>query len=282
MYEPSKFYDDRTASSGVETSTSTNIFDHEIVHLTKLRSGPSKHLSKMVNGKSKNLISPVKMLAAREANYLRRSNFSAADSCHLLSRYLPTSGPFMVDQMDSRAYVSQFSGDGSLLVAGFQDSNIRVYNAENGWNLQKDILAKSLRWTITDTSLSPDQRYLVYSSMSPIVHIVNVGSAVTKSLANVTEIHEGLNFSTGVDEDEEDLFGIFSVKFSIDGRELVAGSSDHSIYVYDLVANKCTLRIVAHEDDVNTVCFADESGNLMYSGSDDGFCKRGVCVGLGE
>ena len=61
------------------------------------------------------------------------------------------------------------------------------------------------------------------------------------------EIHEGLNFSTGVDEDEEDLFGIFSVKFSIDGRELVAGSSDHSIYVYDLVANKCTLRIVAHE-----------------------------------
>lgn len=272
MYEPSKFCYDRTAVGGVETSTSSEVFDHEIAHLTKLRSGPSKHLSKMVNGKSKNLISPVKMLAAREANYLRRSKFSSADCCHLLSRYLPSCGPFMVDRMESRAYVSQFSGDGSLLVAGFQDSNIRVYNAENGWSLQKDILAKSLRWTITDTSLSPDQRYLVYSSMSPIVHIVNVGSPVTKSLANVTEIHEGLNFSTEVDEDE-DLFGIFSVKFSMDGRELVAGSSDHCIYVYDLVANKCTLRIVAHEDDVNTVCFADESSNLMYSGSDDSFCK---------
>ncbi|KAJ8427885.1 hypothetical protein Cgig2_007200 [Carnegiea gigantea] len=206
MYEPSKFYYDRDALGGVETSTSSEVFDHEIAHLTKVRSGPSKHLSKMVNGKSKNLISPVKMLAAREANYLRRSKFSSADCCHLLSRYLPSYGPFMVDRMESRAYVSQFSGDGSLLVAGFQDSNIRVYNAENGWNLQKDILAKSLRWTITDTYLSPDQRYLlaftltklgldaqgakVYSSMSPIVHIVNVGSPVTKSLANVTDIFQ--------------------------------------------------------------------------------------------
>lgn len=41
-------------------------------------------------------------------------------------------------------------------------------------------------------------------------------------------------------------FGIFSVKFSTDGRELVAGSSDDSIYVYDLEENKLTLRIPAH------------------------------------
>lgn len=271
----STFRNNTTAASEGGASTSTGMFEHEIAHLTKLRSGPSKHLSKMVNGKDKkDLISPVKMLAAREANYSRRSKFSAADSCYLLSRYLPVTGPYMVDQMESKAYVSQFSGDGSLLIAGYQDSNIRVYNVENGWKVQKDIRAKSLRWTITDTSLSPDQRHLVYSSMSPVVHIVNVGSAVTESLANVTEIHEGLDFSsTGDEEDEDDQFGIFSVKFSTDGRELVAASGDHAIYVYDLVANKRTLRIEAHEDEVNTVCFADESGNLMYSGSDDSFCK---------
>jgi hypothetical protein len=27
------------------------------------------------------------------------------------------------------------------------------------------------------------------------------------------------------------------------------------------------------QSDVNTVCFADETGNLIYSGSDDTFCK---------
>jgi hypothetical protein len=43
----------------------------------------------------------------------------------------------------------------------FQGSYIRIYNVEKGWKVQKNILAKSLRWTVTDTSLSPDQRHLV-------------------------------------------------------------------------------------------------------------------------
>jgi WD repeat-containing protein 23 len=59
----------------------------------------------------------------------------------------------------------------------------------------------------------------------------------------VQEIHEGLDFSA---DDDGRSFGIFSVKFSSDGREVVAGSSDDSIYVYDLEANKLSLRIPAH------------------------------------
>ena len=58
------------------------------------------------------------------------------------------------------------------------------------------------------------------------------------------EIHEGLDFCAH--GDGRDSFGIFSVKFSTDGRELVAGSSDDSIYVYDLETNKLSLRILAH------------------------------------
>ncbi|KAI5390925.1 L14B protein, partial [Lathyrus oleraceus] len=146
--------------------------------------------------------------------------------------------------MPSRAYVSQFSADGSLFVAGFQGNIIKIYNVDKGWKVQKNILTKSLRWTITDTSLSPDQRSLVYASMSPIVHIVNVGSSETESLANVTEIHDGLDFSSN--DDGGYSFGIFSVKFSTDGRELVAGTSGDSIHVYDLEANKVSLQILAH------------------------------------
>ncbi|KAM1086778.1 hypothetical protein EV1_012420 [Malus domestica] len=248
----------------------SNDFDHEIAQLTKHRSRPHRLLSGDMAGKSRLPVSTMKMLAGRESNYSGRGRFSLADCCHVLSRYLPINGPWGVDQSRSPAYVSQFSNDGLAFVAGFQGGHIRIYNVEKGWKVQKDILTKTLRWTITDTSLSPDQRYLVYASMTPVVNIVNVGSSTTVSVANVMEVHEGLDFSIEGDEDE---FGIFSVKFSTDGRELVAASSDASIYVYDLQANKVSLRIPAHQSDVNTVCFADETGHLIYSGSDDNLCK---------
>lgn len=246
--------------------------DHEIAQLTKLRSEPNEHMRKTMLGGLKLPVSTLRMLAARESNYSGRGRFSLSDSCHVLSRCLPIYGPQNVDRMGSRAYVSQFSADGSLFVAGFQGSQIRIYNVDKGWKVQKDILARSLSWTITDTCLSPDQHYLVYSSMSPLVHIVNIESAATESLANVTEVHDGLDFSSNNNDEYED-FSIFSVKFSTDGRELVAASSDGAIYVYDLLANKVGLQIPAHQVDVNTVCFADESGHIIYSGSDDNFCK---------
>lgn len=57
------------------------------------------------------------------------------------------------------------------------------------------------------------------------------------------EIHDCLDFSTN---DDDGKFGIFSVKFSSDGRELVAGTDYSDIYVYDLEANKVALKISAH------------------------------------
>ncbi|KAK7245734.1 hypothetical protein RIF29_40583 [Crotalaria pallida] len=260
---------DESCASGV-AGEGTSHLDHEIAQLTKLRSSPHELLSRVIPGGMRLPVSTVRMLVGREGNYSGRGRFSSADGCHVLSRYLPTKGPWIVDRMKSRAYVSQFSADGSLFIAGFQGSHIRVYDVDRGWKVIKDISARDLRWTITDTSLSPDRCYLVYASMSPIIHIVNVGSATTESIANVTEIHYGLNFSS-VDDDDE--FGIFSIKFSTNGQELVAATSDSSICVYDLGADKLSLRIPAHMSDVNTVCFADESGHLIYSGSDDSLCK---------
>lgn len=73
------------------------------------------------------------------------------------------------------------------------------------------------------------------------------------------EIHEGLDLSGYAndddDSDDDAHFGIFSVKFSTDGREIVAASSDESIYVYDLAANKINVRIPAHSVRNNTNLF---------------------------
>ncbi|GFQ07976.1 lec14b homolog [Phtheirospermum japonicum] len=268
-----------------ENPSSLGCSDDEFAQLTRAKSAPHNRLRNVMPGKAKLPISPVKMLAGRECNYSGRGRFTLSDSCHILSRYLPVYGPNVIDKMKSSAYVSQFSDDGSLFVAGFQESHIRIYDVDMGWKIHKDIRTKSLRWTITDTSLSPDRRFLVYSSISPIVHIVDVGSGTKESHANVTEIHEGLEFSSNVDDYEEYSFGIFSVKFSKDGRELVAATSDESIYVYDLESKRPNLRIPAHMSDVNAVCFADESGHIIYSGSDDHLCKvwdRRCFVGRGQ
>lgn len=100
--------------------------DHEIAHLTKLRSEASERTRKgMLNGQ-KLPISTLKMISGREANCSGRGRFSSADCMYVLGRYLPVHDPKCVDDMDSKAYVSQFSTDGSLLVAGFQVSSIHV------------------------------------------------------------------------------------------------------------------------------------------------------------
>lgn len=51
------------------------------------------------------------------------------------------------------------------------------------------------RWTITDTTLSPDQRFLLYSTISPTVHFLSLSNwDVVHSLANVTEVRPPLTF----------------------------------------------------------------------------------------
>ena len=68
-------------------------------------------------------------------------------------------------------------------------------------------------------------------------------------------------------------FCIFSLTFSHDGHEVLGGANDGCLYVYDCIARQRTLRIPAHDDDVNAVTFADETSQILFSGADDGLCK---------
>jgi hypothetical protein len=54
---------------------------------------------------------------------------------------------------------------------------VRLYDTQRNWQLRKDVTTRMTRWTITDTTLSPDQRLLVYASISPVAFVVNVGSS---------------------------------------------------------------------------------------------------------
>lgn len=70
------------------------------------------------------------------------------------------------------------------------------------------------------------------------------------------------------------LVQIWSIRFSGDSHEIVAGAHFGDIYVYDIEARRRVLRVEGHSDDVNAVAFADAaSSNVLISGSDDSFVK---------
>lgn len=70
------------------------------------------------------------------------------------------------------------------------------------------------------------------------------------------------------------LLQIWSIRFSGDSREIVAGAHFGDIYVYDIEARRRVLKVEGHTDDVNGVAFADSaSSHVLISGSDDSYVK---------
>ncbi|PIL31836.1 hypothetical protein GSI_06540 [Ganoderma sinense ZZ0214-1] len=77
----------------------------------------------------------------------------------------------------------------------------------------------------------------------------------------------------GWDWDDDNEYDIWSCKFSADGNEVIAGGC-RMIFVYDLIADRRTVKISGHTNDVNSCCWADTaSGNVLISASDDTFVK---------
>ncbi|CAL8463196.1 g2730 [Coccomyxa elongata] len=237
-----------------------------------------RHRLRMGKGVGEGIAKLPAMLRLREANMLGiNAGFSAPQRCHMGAHLFRPDVPIeMIDRMQSRAYIGQFSADGDVFVAAFQhDRRIRLYETENNWRLRKDVHCRNLRWTVTDTCLSPDQQFLLYASINPTVHMVNMRTGGVESEANVTDIHEALHFDVMEERDSgyHHSFGIWSLRWGSDGREIVAGTGDHSLYVYNVERQKTVLRITGHQDDVNAVAFLDGSSHLIASGSDDTLIK---------
>ncbi|KAG1664335.1 hypothetical protein FOA52_011649 [Chlamydomonas sp. UWO 241] len=199
-----------------------------------------------------------------------------------------------VDAMEVRAYIGQYSTCGTFFVAAFQDQRVRIYDVENGWRLRKDVRARMCRWTVTDCTLSPDQRFLVYASIMPVAHLVAVGhrgDGLVESISNVTEVHEELCFDARSEAwHTRRNFGIWSIKWSGDGREIIAGTNDERVYVYDVESSRVVAFAGGHTDDINAVVYMDDTSNVFASGSDDQLIKvwdrrivdtRGRCKPVG-
>ncbi|KNE68798.1 hypothetical protein AMAG_13439 [Allomyces macrogynus ATCC 38327] len=165
----------------------------------------------------------------------------------------------------ARPYSGQFSVDGRFFYACTQDFLVHLYDSTDPERLIKYKTARGQvgQWTITDATLSPDNQFLAYSSISPIVHLAR------------TDRDDDTQVLLNFDRDRRIMqrFGIWSLRFSSDGRELVAGTSNNGVYVFDVETRQTVLAARGHTDDVNAVCFADQGTNVLYSGSDDSLIK---------
>jgi len=139
---------------------------------------------------------------------------------------------------------------------------IRLFDCSGkSWRLMKDIEAREVGWSIIDTDYSRDGKFLIYSSWSDYVHLCNIYGN--------EEIHEALHFHP----EKSRNFCMFSIQFSPDCKQILAGCSDECLYIYDIERKRRILRVDAHENDINTVTFADDASDIIFSGSDDCLCK---------
>ncbi|CEH15848.1 WD40 repeat-containing protein [Ceraceosorus bombacis] len=223
-----------------------------------------------------------------------------------LSRHVPNTNGTEVAKYPARVYCGQYSDDSSFFYTCDQDFKVHIYDTSvapqkyaravtstgggggGGWRgrtyeethetslkVIKTINGRAGQWTITDAHLSPNNAWMIYSSITPFVYLVPTRVDEQQS-GSQSDKQVLLDFSGG-DDDAGVRYrrdGIWSIRFSGDSREIVAGANQGSISVFDIEARKRVLRIQAHYDDVNAVAFADAgSSNVLISGSDDSFVK---------
>lgn len=84
---------------------------------------------------------------------------------------IPNSRADSIINYNARCYSGQFSDDGNFFFSCAQDFRVRMYDTSNPyrWKYYKTAHYLGGQWTITDATLSPDNRFLAYSSIRSAV-----------------------------------------------------------------------------------------------------------------
>ena len=168
---------------------------------------------------------------------------------------------------EAKVFCGSHSKEGEWFMSACQDQKIRIFNTskfttkDNKMVQEREIQARNVGWSVLDVALSPDNCHLIYSSWCDSIHQVSLFK------------EKGEHVALPLRADEEHRFCIFSLRFSANGDEILGGANDGYLYVYDRFAQARSLRIDAHEDDVNAVAFVDTATHILASGGDDGLVK---------
>lgn len=86
---------------------------------------------------------------------------------------IPDSAADSIINYNAPCYSGQFSDDGNFFFSCAKDFRVRMYDTSNPyrWKYYKTAHYLGGQWTITDATLSPDNRFLAYSSIRSAVSL---------------------------------------------------------------------------------------------------------------
>ena len=177
--------------------------------------------------------------------------------------------------MTRPTFCGQFSDDGQRFISAcqgmlirhgwhagssdFSDYCIRLYDTSSSKTFERlaEIVVEDVGWSILDTALSPDRTSVAYSTWSdcstfPECHVYALRSL---SLVYLVKMNEDQGRSTILPlylQPDAHSFSIFSLQYSTDGSEIIGGSNDRCVYIYDLQQQRRILRVrLSNKDDAD-------------------------------
>lgn len=156
-------------------------------------------------------------------------------------------------KLDSKVYCGSLSNNGKFFVTASQDHELRIFDATtDSYELVNRMVAKDVSWGILDMAFTADSEYFVYSTWSSCCKLLCYKSIIFYSII-VFHFTVHLSKTSGGSTEElkalkmeplnKQQFCIFSVAFTNCGRQIISGSSDGCLYVYDRELNARTSRV---------------------------------------
>ncbi|XP_022904773.1 DDB1- and CUL4-associated factor 11 isoform X2 [Onthophagus taurus] len=199
------------------------------------------------------------MLLNRERNMCPYEKFSRPNKIRIENWFLPNTME-EIDRYSGKAFCGVFSNDGNYFITGAQDQKIRVYDSsDHHYKLKFTIPGRDIGWSILDVSVSPTRKHFVYSTWSSQIQLCSLDDPDKQMALNLIPTSR--------------RFAIFALAFSADGRDVLCAGNDGHLHTYNIDRNEHVHGIRAHDFDVNSIAFADDSSHVIFSGGDDGLVR---------
>ncbi|XP_037950826.1 DDB1- and CUL4-associated factor 11 [Teleopsis dalmanni] len=190
--------------------------------------------------------------------------FSANDQRRIATLFIPNKKIKKLMSFENKVQVCTFNKDGSRLVTVCNDHFIRIFDASKGtYHRVNKMKANFINLHIVDLDISSCGGYVAYSTWSDLFCVLPING----SPDDLKMIDLNVN---------ETRFGVFSLRFSPDGKKLVGGCSNARVYLCDRETDTITYIQADHPSfvHINAISYVDElNPNLLLTGSNHGLLK---------